>query len=356
MEEDYANETDLQCGYLKSSTGCSLPNNVDLRHIEKICTATLLQGYVLFSVALILGLPGSGLVLLTLARMPLRPSILYIRLLAVSDFVSLVFAGISYYNMLDADYVMTDSDHYSKWFGRIFQVLSHWLLVLICIERYVSVRFPFQKASLFTIRRSYQTCFIALSIGSVHFILFCVGDIERILKGDLRYFIVLFYLSVYIFLPMTLIVVFTALTASELKRNRGRRNSMMAPEHRSLATKLEADITRMMFLTAIFFIIFTLPMFLFHLYDRIDTYWIHNEYCPLGAAILYHVFYVCASVSFLNHAANFYIYLFGSPGFRRRFALSFHRLCRENTSEESMSVSQIPIRFLRYARTSSLNG
>ena len=319
---DNSTEPGLVCWFLTPNSSCSTPSDKEMRELSKICSASRLQGYILFSSALVLGLPGSVLTGITAARLPLKPSTLYIRILAASDFLSLIFASLTYYAILD-DFIreLESWEEFTKWFGRIFQSFSHWLLVLICLERYVSVRFPLQKARLYTMQMTCLSCLAAFIISSVHFILSSFLYFEAVEATHIKPAIVFLYLTIYIFVPMTLIVLLTSLTAFELKQSQERRRNFMTSVHTSLATKTEVDVTRMMFLTVICFVIFTLPMLLFHIYDRIDAYWLQLEICPVHGVVLELVFYTSASLSFLNHAVNFYLYVFGAPGFRRQFLL-----------------------------------
>ncbi|RUS83079.1 hypothetical protein EGW08_009165, partial [Elysia chlorotica] len=280
------------------------------------------MSYVAFSTALVLGLPGSILALIPLSRMPLKPSTLYIQLLAASDFASLLTASLVYYKIVGQK-DMTDQDNLIKWFGRTFQCFSHWLLVLICLERYVAVRFPLQKARLYTMQNTSLTCLAVFSLSLVHFVLFAITFIESLKIWNLMFFIIIVFLSVYIFVPMLLITLFTTLTAVEMRRSRRRRQTIVTTVGSSSASKLEAEITRIMFLTALFFVILTLPMLAYHLYDRIDYYWLHTETCPFYKAVDFFVFYASASLSYFNHAVNFFIYMFGAPGFRQQFLSYF---------------------------------
>ncbi|RUS83683.1 hypothetical protein EGW08_008531 [Elysia chlorotica] len=326
MENATANETsiDLICSYLEPNTTCPLPSDSEYRLIKRICAAASSQSYVLFTIALLFGLPGSILTSLTVFRMPLKPSTLYIRLLSGSDFAALAVASLTYYKTLDMQRA-TDWEEVSKWIGRGFQAFSHWLLVLICIERFVSVRFPLHKSKLYTMSTARWTCLAAMFLSSIPLALFSLHFSETVVHKKFRFYYIVVYLSIYAFVPMSLIVAFTSLTAAELKRTQGRRRALRAAgSNTNGASKMEADLTRMMFLSAIFFVLLILPFFLFHSFDRIDDYWLHLRFCPVHAAIEYIALFTGSSLCFLNHAINFYIYIFGAQGFRKQFLLLIH--------------------------------
>ncbi|KAK3765517.1 hypothetical protein RRG08_054041 [Elysia crispata] len=341
MENATAKETklDLICSYLEPNTTCPIPSSSEYHLIKRICAAAATQSYVLFTIALVFGLPGSLFTFLTVLRMPLKPSTLYIRLLAGSDFTSLAVASLTYYKTLDLQR-MTDWQEVCKWVGRFFQAFSHWLLVLICLERFVSVRFPLHKAKLYTLSTARYTCLAALLLSSVPLILFSLHFSKTVVHSKFRFYYIVVYLSIYAFVPMSLIVSFTSLTAAELKKTQGRRRALLASAHStSGASKMEADLTRMMFLSAIFFVVLTLPFFLFHSFDRIDDYWLHLRFCTVEAAVEYISLFTGASLCFLNHAVNFYIYIFGAQGFRKQFLLLMR--CKDKVEEKTAAISTV---------------
>ncbi|RUS85926.1 hypothetical protein EGW08_006329, partial [Elysia chlorotica] len=306
------------CFKLQSSSTCSPPTVSDLQRFQAMCSASKTQSYVVFSAALVLGLPGSILALILLGRMPTKPSTLYLRLLAVSDFVALVSLSVTYYEITGYHHV-TNLDNLLKWFSRIFQSFSHWLLVLMCVERFVAVRYPLHKARLYTIRITYVTCFAVFLVSSIHFLLFPMTFvIKSLANGNYFFYVTLMYFSIYIFLPMILIVLFTNLTALEIRRSRRRRQSLVMTVSNSLAFKMEAEITRIMFLAVLSFVLFLLPKLLLYIFYIVDLYLLHIEKCPEYMAAFTVSYNTFTSLSYLNHAVNFYIYMLGAPGYRRQ--------------------------------------
>ena len=208
-----ANSSDL-CIRVNPNLSCPPLSGEEARSVESMCVAVAVQAYILFSAALVLGLPGSVFTLLTISRLPRKPSTLYIGFLAASDFASLVFASLTFYDLSQPGSAnLNHTEQFVKWFGRIFQTFSHWLLVLICTERFVSVRYPLQKARLYTMRNTLFTCLAALALSCAFFILFCIEFYGVCKLREFRFFYIMFYLATYIVLPMVLIVIITSLTA-----------------------------------------------------------------------------------------------------------------------------------------------
>ncbi|GFO21651.1 thyrotropin-releasing hormone receptor [Plakobranchus ocellatus] len=322
---------DIFCSYYDSNTTCQEPTEGDILQVERICSANITAAYVLFSIALVFGLPGSILALITVLRLSLKPSTLYIGLLAVSDFLSLVGASLTYYTLYTYYTLIKNSDplveweEFSKWFGRIFQAFSHWLLVLICLERFVTVTYPLHKVKVYTLHNTVYTCIAASALCCIPFLMFCLRYLKVVTYSKFRFISIVIYLTIYIIVPTLLIILFTALTALQLRRSQQRRRTVLTPVDMERSTKMEADLTRMMFLTAIFFVIFTLPMAIFHIINQANFYLIRRKLCPVEYAISKLIFYSTANLSFFNHAANFYLYLISARGFRKRFLLVFSK-------------------------------
>ena len=338
MEGGNSSYPDLICSYLEPNTKCTLPSESGMRQIERICSAAAIQNRVLFTIALVLGLPGSILAFIIVSRLPLKPSTLYMRLLAATDFLSLVLVSMTFYKILDLQRT-TEWEEISKWLGRLFQAFSHWLLVLICVERYVTVRFPLHKTTVYTMPRTWLTCLVAFLISSIPLVLFSLHFSKTVQDRIFRFWYIVIYLSIYTTFPMIAIVTFTSLTAAELRKSQRRRRTLMASAGTSKASKLEADLTRMMLLSAICFVILLFPFFIFHLFDRIDDYWLHLDICPVGAAVEYYVLFTVAAISFLNHAINFYLYVFVAGGFRKELFNFFRG--KTMTGGKSTNVSSI---------------
>ncbi|GFN74394.1 thyrotropin-releasing hormone receptor [Plakobranchus ocellatus] len=296
------------------------PANNDLRNqIRTLCKAAAIKNYAIFSIALALGLPGSVFALITVATMPASPSIVYMGMLAASDFLALTLASVTMYRASDQN--SWPYEWFLIWSGRIFQAFSHWMLALICLERYVSVRFPLQKSRVYSMKLTWMSTAVVLIISSIPFAMMCFIEFDIYDIGDLTNTLV--YNIIYIFIPLIFVVLFTILTALKLRSGARRRQTMIVPSSRRHSSKMESELTRIMFVTAIFFFLLTLPWSFMYILDRFFVYVFEFSLCLLKQALFYMIFFTTLSISFINHSINFYVYYFFAKGFRRQFLRIF---------------------------------
>ncbi|GFN74387.1 growth hormone secretagogue receptor type 1-like [Plakobranchus ocellatus] len=295
---------------------CPPANNDQRNQIRMLCKATRIQNYVIFSIALALGLPGSVFALITVATMPASPTIVYMGMLAASDFLALTLASVTMYR---------NSWTYEKWFvfwcGRIFQAFSHWMLALICLERYVSVRFPLQKSRVYGMKLTWMSTAAVFLVSSIPFAMMCFIEFDIYDIGYLTNTLV--YNIIYIFIPLIFVVLFTILTALKLRSGLRRRQTMMAPSSRSRSSKMESELTRMMFVTAIFLFLLTLPLSFIYILACFFVHVSEFKLCLLKQALFNMIFVTIFSISFINHSINFYVYYFFAKGFRKQFLRIF---------------------------------
>ena len=134
----------------------------DMRQIEALAKVNFILIYTVFSVALVLGLLGSIFTVITIllgsrsavspsrSRSTVNPFTVYICTLAGSDFISLFLASFTVYKVNEYGHV-PDQENIVLVF-RIFQSFSHWILTLICLERFISIRFPLRKSKIYTMK------------------------------------------------------------------------------------------------------------------------------------------------------------------------------------------------------------
>ncbi|GFS23526.1 FMRFamide receptor-like [Elysia marginata] len=319
----YSNRTD-NCGYTFSDKTCPPPTPEEMRQIDAVCYALEVQIDTIASVALIFGLPGSVFALITVCNMAVNPTTLYMGCLAVSDFISLIF-GIQVYRFPD-DGSLTYTEIAAIWFGRIFQTFSHWTLALICLERFVSVRFPTQKRNLYSLRNTGLSVGVIFIVSVTPFIANCAYYMNHDYEEDLNLALTIIQNLFYITAPGALIVVLSSLTAIQLKRAAKRRETMTSSSSVSdRSSRMEADLTRIMLLTSVCFVVFTLPWGAINTFDRV-----RNLFCPWTEAVYSFFFYGFVSITFLNHAVNFFVYYACARGFRNQFWLVICRKSKVN--------------------------
>ncbi|GFS17305.1 rhodopsin [Elysia marginata] len=317
---------------LNTNSSCPALSVEEMRTIRALNDAIPIHMTTVFSLALVTGLPGSVLALVTFSRMTLRPTTLYMCMLAVSDFLYLSITSPLMYKASERHFTYNGMLLLIA-FGRIFQCFSHWTLVLICLERFVSVRFPFKKSEIYTIKNSVLSSCLALVLSTAPFVMVIINMFNESLQ--LHKIETLVFNLDYIIVPGCLIVILTSVTAFFLRRGLRRRNQITSDASRG-SSNTETELTRMMFLTVICFIVFVFPFGGFLIVESTMTRWSLNRFCPLAGTI--YSFFVKAtnSYSFLNHAVNVYIYLACSRGFRK---LSLRLVCcRQRLRGDSSSA------------------
>ena len=293
----------------------------ELRRMKAVNETIHIQVKIIFSIALIFGLPGSVLALVTLSSMVVGPTTRYMSFLAISDFTALLIASLSAYKVT-TDHFFTQLDYISFYVPRIFQAFSHWNLALICVERFVSIRYPFQKSRLYTRRATFLSVGAAFTVSLVPFRGSYLSHVYfNFIYIDLETAVTVLYKLIYIIIPGGLIIICTILTARHLRRNVRHRETIgsQSEQNSRRSVTMETQLTRLMFVTVVCFAVFTFPWAFIHIFDRL--LWIRalNLFCPLAYAIFSNIFYTLWAFSFFNHAINFYVYCACAKGFRNQF-------------------------------------
>ncbi|GFR74886.1 thyrotropin-releasing hormone receptor [Elysia marginata] len=305
-----------------------------------------------------IGVPSNALTVATILSMhALSPATFFVVLLAIFDGCALVVKLIG--NQL-AQHEMTGHNWFCKFFNPLsifFSTTANWILVLICLERFISVCYPLKKVYLFTKRRSFIIA--AILIGSLFtFILTTLGVMQTFKKNKCTteerfesFFANVWpYLSValHLFVPFVLIAVLTAFIIYGLQRSRKHRMSLLrkneetneemkvlkdgagAPrKSRSSSTpvappalhnqkmlndtaRIERTITLMLIAAAVIFLVLSLPMSMYYLMLRFHE----SREKSIEAArwrVYHQVAYVFVDSS---HAVNFFLYFFTAKRFR----------------------------------------
>ncbi|GFR79335.1 thyrotropin-releasing hormone receptor [Elysia marginata] len=318
------------------------------------------------------GIPSNILALVTILSMhALSPATLFVVLLAILDGSALTVKLIG--NQMAED-GMNNNIVFCKFLDPLsifFSMAASWMLVLICLERFISIKYPLQKAYLFTQRRSFIMA--SILIGSLFIFIMTTLGITRVpgtdrCKTKERYKDfhnnIWLYLNValHLFIPFLLILVLTVsiiyglhrasqhrlflvrksidanveMSAMEDARQETPRASKIS---RSTSTKttsptasssnnqkiltdaarVERTITLMLITAGVIFLVLSLPMALFYL--------IHGFGGPQGKTteadrwLLYkQIAYVLIDSS---HAINFFLYFFTAKRFRDQLVRLF---------------------------------
>ncbi|KAK3774268.1 hypothetical protein RRG08_027286, partial [Elysia crispata] len=222
-ERKYSNRTD-HCAYYFSERSCPWPTVEEMQQIDKVCQASEIQMDIIFSLSLVLGLPGSVLVVVTVSSMEVNPSTIYMKLLAISDFIALAL-GVQMFKMPNEGNFTID-DLRPMWLCRLFQAFSNWNLAMMCLERFISVQFPMRKNRIYTIRNTKVSGLMAFLVSATPFFWSCVHYAVYDYIGHMALHLNIVHNLVYSLVPGAFIVIFSTLTALRLKKERKRRKSM----------------------------------------------------------------------------------------------------------------------------------
>ena len=283
-------------------------------------------------VIFLLGFPGNVACVITVLSMTtLSTATIYVALLAVVDALNLVLKLI-FHQLGYHDTYLGDAGCKATVIAHILNCYANWVLVLVCFERFLAVRWPLKKAVFFTKSRAWL---IAASLFGVIFLIYAqlfflyisdpTGHICGFQSSVSSYIRVWYWFAAFIFTfaPFILIVVFTSLIITGLRKYRAARRSILAGDHhqhngkgdkRGDNSNVERAISVMMSVAAVVFLLLTLPSCIFVVsYD--PTSW----YPPVEYArwmLFQQVAFVMAD---LNHAINFDLYFLTADKFRSRF-------------------------------------
>ncbi|CAL1534780.1 unnamed protein product, partial [Lymnaea stagnalis] len=270
-----------------------------------------------------IGLPTNVLTIVTVLKMQtLSPATFLTALLAFSDAGALV-------SQIIAIHVLR---HYKPWavFSYIilfpyiyFTALSNWLLVLICLERYVSICHPLKRQYLFTKKRSYVGAAI------LSFVIFVLLLIFYVTLHNVRpdnSFVDWFDKLLVIIIPFAIIITLTAaiirgIRKSRIERRRflrrsrqeGRqpRDDPMSGTHMMIKLRAKSDrtITHMLLFDALVFLFLFTPLLVFtEGYKHGFFLQSKHFYILLGT--------IATIMLDFSHVLNFFIYFIAAKKFR----------------------------------------
>ncbi|XP_025094948.1 neuropeptide receptor 22-like [Pomacea canaliculata] len=266
------------------------------------------------------GVPGNVACILVTTSMTLTTATLYMSLLAVADLLALVLRLISHQISL-YNVPLNTFGCKVRVFVDVVGNYANWTLVMVCFERFLSIRFPLKKKIYFTKKRA---ILIAVLLGMI----VCLCYIYDFIQKDhswgaycASYFD--FFTNywhwikacIYYFLPFILLLIFPCLIIVSLRRQRKAREAMVrtTPDTsgETTQTRVEFAISVMVVWDAIVVIVTFSPMCLFYLLLPFNVV---KE--PLTAAMLT---YIATALSEANYAVDFVIYFAASKKFRSRF-------------------------------------
>lgn len=374
-----------------SRDGSDLINSLDKYHdpqffeLDKI--ASDLRNYYLIILAVI-GVPSNALTVATILSMhALSPATFFVVLLAIFDGCALLVKLIG--NQLD-QHGVSGSVALCKTLDPLsifFSTTANWILVLICLERFISVCYPLKKVYLFTKRRSFIIA--AVLIGVLFTLIMTTLGVTRTLAAStgkcttekrFNYFYnnVWLYLNValHLFIPFIFIAFLTSFIIYGLRQSRKHRMSLMrksdsggaetktggkqggnsAPiKSRSPSTpitptalhnqkmlddtaRVERSITLMLIAAGIIFLVLSLPISVYYL---IRGFKVHQKRTAEHAR-----WTLFQQIAFLfidsSHAVNFFLYFFTAKRFRVQLIRILTRRAGANGSRQGNRSNSRP--------------
>ncbi|PVD36141.1 hypothetical protein C0Q70_03114 [Pomacea canaliculata] len=170
--------------------------------------------------------------------------------------------------------------------GNVFSIFSNWILVLMTVERFLAIRFPLKIGALCTRRRSMMTlvllfvCVMALNI------IYPVAAKDQINGND--------WICIF-------------------GKDGGSRKT--ASGQAAEKVRQQRQITIMLFVLCVVFVVLTLPNSVFFVYQR---YWDYSVSTYETAKYLF-VKQIIFLLSDMPHAINFFVYFISTKKFRDRF-------------------------------------
>ncbi|KAH9494803.1 hypothetical protein Btru_017807 [Bulinus truncatus] len=261
----------------------SIDEAIRLTIINKSFSSNYL--YVLVAI----GVPANILTVLAILTFKQAPATFFVAVLATCDGCALIFKLV--FKVL-FKYTPNSIVCKTEFIPILFTIMANWTLVLICVERFISVCFPLKKLYLLTKRRSYAVvALMATGLFVTLATLFCLmreyleEDKCYVTEEEHRWFWDHIYLkvmgnSIAVYIPFLFIFIFTLGVIIGLKlSSRDRRRLLRSNSSQNTgstaavnvndrqiaeAEKLERAITVMMTFTALYFLVFSLPSCIYY--------------------------------------------------------------------------------------------
>ncbi|XP_076436548.1 uncharacterized protein LOC143276046 [Babylonia areolata] len=286
------------------------------------------------------GVPANTACVFTVLLMATPPY--YVALLALADTLALatklLFHQVITHRALT--HVSCVFFHASAFFG----CYANWVLILISLERFVAVCFPFKKQQLFTKKRIVVSV-VGLTVSLLVIftpVFFFYEDVKRsrkdcVVRESMRGYKegvwgAGLFSALYFFVPFVLVSVLTAVIIRRLqvirqRRMRSRTSSASGSGARGTGagghSGPEHAVSVMLVSASLIFLVLVLPACLYHvaLKHRFDMRDLQDK---ARAFLFYQVVTVLADTS---HAVNFFVYFLSAAKFRAAFVDMLQRCC-----------------------------
>ena len=278
-----------------------------------------------------IGIPGNIACIFTLVVMrPVMSSTIYMLCLAAVDTVAIVLKMV--YLQLTAHDIQLGASGCQMMFlfGTVSQQLSNWILVAMTLERFIAMWFPFKVKTFCNKRNSIISLIVMFGffvLANLQFVFTFEEVSDPVLKFDCRpkqehaKFVqnVWYWIdgALYAFVPIILIILFNGLIIYAVRKS-GRDQRDLTNRAINMSEKLlqQRQVTVMLLTISLVFVILILPNCIFF---TVKTYWSWRETMH-GIAQYSLVYQTVFTLSDLNHAVNFYLYMLSGRKFRQKFA------------------------------------
>ena len=216
-------------------------------------------------------------------------------------------------------------------------ILSSWLLVLISMERFIAVFFPFKVHIYCSLKRTYiALCFFALFalIGSLDGLFNCFSDegngnsscsnSTHIAEQEPYYQAIVFWI-LYASLPFLLICTFNISVIYKIRSQQIFRNQSQIQYKGQAKPGKTQSLVAVMFSACIVFVLTTFPATTLEMILTLCEVF-YSDTCPHPDDWLIVLLFILDEI---NHSANFFLYCLTGSIFRSTFIRLFTCRCRE---------------------------
>ncbi|KAI0221862.1 hypothetical protein LSAT2_026885 [Lamellibrachia satsuma] len=219
------------------------------------------------------------------------------------------------------------------WAYRTSKMMSSWIVVFICVERFIAVCFPLRTKNMCTKRIANTSIAVTLLIcGACNAFRVwldtsivqgtCVSNsIYRTGSTTVVGCVLLLSISAYAPVPATIMVVLNSFTVTSLWRSRRKVHAQGASQNSS--SKMASRMTAMVLTTNAAFVLLVMPISIAHL---VSFFRQHNLFESNDPAIIVfrEITLYCEQ---LNYSVNFFLYVFCNKKFRDVFRQNVNVLC-----------------------------
>ncbi|KAH9524465.1 hypothetical protein Btru_054655 [Bulinus truncatus] len=292
-------------------------NNLTQNAIRKSQDSTIEAAiyYVVVSL-LVVGLPGNIAIMVITLRLKDRSSTMVaISYMALFDSLALVSKSITYgleYNRV----------HFGVVGCKLYYVpvvassaIANWTLVLICVERFISVTYPWKRSRLITTKRVHRTVLGLSILMTTYFVIhLCIFFTWNMGKCQVSYSYHAYRLIrqvISTISPCILITVLTILVLRKVSCQKKKTFTVQRETNRG-RKQMEETLIRLMLSASIMFFILNIPNIL-----MVSILWPAIGFSRSTGVVVVIVFFYFLRDS--SHAFNFYIYFISAKRFRQDF-------------------------------------